>query len=54
MDGERQAPLRKHLRYFISSSAEEDTSKIDPSPPTQREVIPVQLKGEFDLVYPGR
>lgn len=47
MDGEMQAPLREHLWYFISSPVEEDTSKIDHALPTQREVIPVQLKGEL-------
>lgn len=47
-----QAPLRRHLWYFISSSTEEDTSKIDHPPPTQREeVIPVQLKYKFEPVY---
>jgi len=48
---EVQALLRKHLWYSISSSAEEDTSKTDLPPPTQRQVIPVQLKGEYDPVY---
>lgn len=51
MHGEMQAPLRKQLWYFISSSTEEDTDKVDHPPPTQREVIPVQLKDEFDPVY---
>lgn len=50
-DGEKQAPLRKHLWYLISSLAKKDTSKINHPPPTQREVIPLQLKGEFDPVY---